>query len=219
MKLGPALRKWMPLALERQAARAYRSMFVDMAEVAKILAASIPADARVIDIGGGDGELLNILLQMRPDLHVTMVDIAGSVGKFVRPEHMGKIVFLSLTRIEEHAAVAGDHYDAALISDVMHHLPASYRPQFLKSVRSVLNPGGSIFVKDIEPGHFIATLSLWCDKYVSGDKGVELVSQEGLRQILARSIPGHRAEEIGLFERNRPNYVMKIDFAMTERSP
>jgi 2-polyprenyl-3-methyl-5-hydroxy-6-metoxy-1,4-benzoquinol methylase len=213
MSLGPAFRRLMPPAMERTMAGIYRSIFVDLSKVAGRLAASLPNDARIIDIGGGDGELLNHLLDLRPDVHVTMVDVAASVGKFVRPEHAGRVRFEPNTPIERHAAGAAGRYDAALVSDVVHHLSPAYRPQFFRALHDALVENGSIYIKDVEPGYFISWLSLVCDKYISGDRGVVLVSQQDLRDLANEHLPGHVATEIGLFERDRPNYIVQVVFA------
>lgn len=218
MKFGPAIRALLPSTFERSAARVYRSVFVDLKKVAECIAPFLPKDARLLDIGGGDGELLNALLALRPDVSVTMVDVAESVGKFVESQHMKRVQLLPGTSIESHVETLTMPYDAALVSDVVHHLPATYRPQFLGSVYRALAPGGSIFVKDIEPGYFIAGLSLFCDKYVSGDRGVMLISQEELCQLANARLPQHTATEIGLYDRDRPNYIMKLDFAARDAS-
>lgn len=214
MKIGPAVRRLMPRGFERRAAAVYRRVFVDLRKIVAVLVKALPADAHLLDVGGGDGELLNHLLAARPDLRVTMVDVAGSVGKFVEPAHGGRVRRLPCTTIETHLERLEAPYDAALVSDVMHHLPGGYRPQFLRSIRGALAPGGSIFVKDIEPGHPIAWLSLVCDRYVSGDRGVALVSLVELVALAeAELAPLAAAAEIGLHRVDAPNYLVRLDLA------
>lgn len=212
MALGPMLRKWMSPRMERRLSGVYRSVFVDLRTVAATLAPVLPDDARILDIGGGDGELLNHLFALRPDLHVTMVDIAPSVGKFVEASHGSRVELQPGTSVEQHLAMSPPPYDAVLVSDVMHHLPGGYRGDFLRAVGASLKPGGSVFVKDVEPGHPVAWLSLVCDHYVSGDRGVVLVSTEELRELAARVLPPHRMSEIGLLAKDRPNYLVRLDF-------
>ncbi|MBB6599991.1 class I SAM-dependent methyltransferase [Luteimonas sp. MC1825] len=211
MKIGPAVRRLMPAGLERKAAAAYRRVFVDLHKVAALVAGALPADAHLLDIGGGDGELLNHLLAARPDVRVTMVDIAGSVGKFVEPVHFDRVRRLPGTSIEAHLGQLDAPYDAALVSDVMHHLPVAYRAQFLRSIRDALRPSGALFVKDIEPGHPVAWLSLVCDKYVSGDRGVTLVSLAELLALAEAELAPQAAGEIGLHRVDRPNYLVRLD--------
>lgn len=216
MKIGPAIRRLMPAGFERRAAAAYRRVFVDLRKVAATVAGALPADAHLLDIGGGDGELLNHLLAARPDVRVTMVDIAGSVGKFVEPAHADRVRLLPGTSIEEHLGQMRAPYDAALVSDVMHHLPGGYRAQFLRSVRDALVPAGSIFVKDIEPGHPVAWLSLVCDRYVSGDRGVVLVSLAELAALVEAELAPQAIGEIGLHRIDPPNYLVRLDLRVPE---
>lgn len=216
MSIGPMVRRLLSPAMERKAAGFYRALFVDLGKVAQCLAAHLPGGSKLLDIGGGDGELINRLLDLRPDMTVTMVDIAKSVGKFVDARHGERVTRIPAIRIEEHIAELLHPYDAALVSDVMHHLPASYRGDFLFSVKAALGQGGSIFVKDIEPGHFISGLSLACDKYISGDRGVALISQRELRELANAQLPKHDAREIGLYAIDRPNYILSLDFGAPE---
>ena len=212
MALGPMLRKWMSPHLERRLSGIYRSVFVDLRQVAATLAPALPNGARILDIGGGDGELLNHLFALRPDLHVTMVDIAPSVGKFVEARHGARVELRSGTSVEQHLSMSPPLYDSVLISDVMHHLPGGYRGDFLRAVSASLKPGGSVFVKDVEPGHPVAWLSLICDHYVSGDHGVVLVSAAELGDLAARVLPPHQISEIGLLAKDRPNYLVRLEF-------
>lgn len=212
MALGPMLRNWMPAGMERRLSGVYRAIFVDLDKVASLAAGLVPADARILDIGGGDGELLNRLFGLRPDVRVTMVDIAPSVGKFIEPEHRGKVEFVPGTSVESYLGTSPLAYDAVLVSDVMHHLPPSYRGDFLRALHAALRPGGSILVKDIEPGHPIASLSQFCDRHVSGDRGVVLLSGDGLRRLAREALPPHRMVEAGLLAMDPPNYLFKLEF-------
>lgn len=206
------LRKWMSPRMERRLSGVYRSVFVDLRKVAATLAPVLPDRARILDIGGGDGELLNHLFALRPDVHVTMVDIAPSVGKFVEARHGASVALQPGTSVEQHLSNSPPPYDAVLVSDVMHHLPDGYRGEFLQAVSAALAPGGSVFVKDVEPGHPVAWLSLVCDHYVSGDRGVVLVSAAELGELAAQVLPPHRISEIGLLAKDRPNYLVRLDF-------
>lgn len=210
MPIGPAVRRLAGPRLERGISDIYRRVFVDLDEVAAVLARECPQGARVLDIGGGDGELLNRLLPLRPDLSIDMVDIAPVVGKFLTPATLERVRLFPGTPIESLDESAGK-YDAALISDVMHHLSAAYRPDFLSAVHRKLATDGVMFIKDIEPGHPIASLSLFCDKYVSGDKGTSLVSIEDIGQLIGL-LPIRSSQELGLLSVDPPNYMIKISF-------
>lgn len=211
MPIGPFVRHLVGPRLERGLSDLYRRVFVDLDVVADVLARECPENARILDIGGGDGELINRLLPLRPDLRIDMVDIAPVVGKFLVPEVRDRVQMFPGTPIESLPASAG-MYDAALVSDVMHHLPGSYRASFLSAVHAKLAPGAVMFIKDIEPGHPIASLSLFCDRHVSGDKGTALVSMQDIRE-LTQHLPSHSLRELGLLATNAPNYMFKLSFA------
>lgn len=210
MKIGPWVRSLLPRRVEIRAAEAYRAIFVDLEKVAGRLAAELPAGARVLDIGGGDGALLNRLFALRPDLEVSMVDVAASVGRFVDAEHEAQVQRHPGTTIEEHLCAAGQRYDAALISDVLHHIDERQREGFLRHVAAGVRAGGSVLVKDVEPGHFRSWLGWLCDRYLSGDRGVALISSAQVLALSERVAPGSVAAEVGLLAADRPNYLVSI---------
>lgn len=209
MSIGPAIRSLMPPALERAAANAYRAVFVDLDLVAARLAEALPTGASTLDIGGGDGELLNRLFALREDVRVTMVDVASSVGRFVEPQFRDRTRFIPSTTIESHLASLPEKYDAAIVVDVMHHVPPGEREEFLRAVGGALKPGSPLLVKDVEPGHFRAALGLFCDRYISGDRGVALVSSAEMI-ALAERLLGSKASEAGLLAVDRPNYLINM---------
>ncbi|RDZ27026.1 class I SAM-dependent methyltransferase [Lysobacter silvisoli] len=210
MRIGPVLRACMPARLERAAANAYRAIFVDLDRVADALAGALPADASVLDIGGGDGELLNRLFARRPDLRVTMVDVAASVGRFLRPDAAERVTRIPATTIQDHLSGLSRKYDAAIVVDVMHHVALDQREDFLRAVMDALRPSAPLLIKDVEPGHYRATLGYLADKYISGDRGVVLVASAQLAELLRRVSPDTDATEIGLLARDRPNYLMRV---------
>jgi cyclopropane fatty-acyl-phospholipid synthase-like methyltransferase len=212
MSIGRAIRSFMPPALERAAANVYRALFVDLDVVADKLAAALPRGANVLDIGGGDGELLNRLFALRDDITVTMVDVAGSVGRFVELQFRDRTRFIPSTTIESHLLTLTEKYDAAIVVDVMHHVPQGERKGFLRAVGAALKPGSPLLVKDVEPGHFRAALGLFCDKYISGDRGVVLVSSAEMI-ALAEQLLGGKAAEAGLLAIDRPNYLISMQLS------
>lgn len=210
MAIGPTIRKMVGPRMERVLSTLYRRVFVDLDAVARALSPHLPQGARILDIGGGDGELINKLFAARPDLTVDLVDIAPIVGRFVEPSISDRVRLFPNTPVES-LPMSAPRYDAALVSDVMHHLPAGYRRDFLAAVHAQLAPTAVMFIKDIEPGHPIAWLSLFCDKHVSGDKGVSLVALDEL-EALASHLPARSRGEIGLIGVDPPNYLYKLAF-------
>jgi 2-polyprenyl-3-methyl-5-hydroxy-6-metoxy-1,4-benzoquinol methylase len=210
MGIGPAIRRMLPDRLERMAADAYRRIFVDLDKVAAALCGALPVDARVLDIGGGDGELLNRIYRRRPDLRFTMVDIAPSVGRYVAPEFRAATTFHPATRIEDHVGTLRARYDATIVCDVLHHVPADMRVDFLRALSGAVSNDAPMLVKDIEPGHPVAALSYLSDVYISGDRNVKLVSRAALHALANQALSAPRIEELPLLAIDPPNYLVRI---------
>lgn len=210
MSLGSAVRQVLPTQLERWAARAYRSVFVDLDKVAECASRYLPAHAAVLDIGGGDGDLLNRLLARRPDLKITMVDVAQNIGRLLEQRFSEQVVRVGGTTVEKYISGSNRRFDGAIVSDVMHHLQEDYRSAFLSAVANALAAGAPMLVKDIEPGHAISWLSVFADKYVSGDRDVKLIGADELATLATRCIGDCIVEDSALRVVDPPNYLLVI---------
>lgn len=210
MPLGASIRRLVGARQARNLGRWYRAVFVDLAKEATALAAVIPANAHVLDVGGGDGEPLNHLLTRRHDLRITTLDLAPVVGQWIEARFDGRVVRLPRTSLGDYLASRRPDPDAILIADVVHHIPEHRRPEFLGSVRALLErvPRLRIIVKDVEPGSWRALLGFWSDRYVTGDRDVSPVSRAQLVRLLEESLGPLRHEETDLFRRDRPNYAI-----------
>lgn len=213
MAIGPWIRRALPARVEKRAADAYRRIFVDLDKVAERLASRISSGATLLDIGGGDGDLLNRLLALREDIKVDMVDIAPRVGGLLDARHEARIRRFPSMPMARHAATHAGLYEVVLLSDVMHHVPPGERAALMRSMAACLKPGGVAFIKDVEPGHPRATLGWWCDRYVSGDRGVALISMADLRALVGQTLEVVEFEEVGLLAIDRPNYLVRTVMA------
>lgn len=82
-----------------------------MSVLAQRLAPLLPENARVLDIGAGDGTIASLVLRRRPDVEVAGVDV------LVRPETRIPVTeFDGLTLPFDDGS-----FDAALLVDVVHH--------------------------------------------------------------------------------------------------
>jgi hypothetical protein len=210
MKLGPTIRRLLGARLARRAGRWYRAIYVDLAKQAAAVSAAIPRDAHLLDIGGGDGEPLNHLLALRPDLHVTTLDPAPVVGQWIETRFDDRVARLPGTNLAEYSSGDRADPDAILLSDVLHHIPVSARAAFLGSVRVIIErvPQLRIIVKDVEPGHFRALLGYWSDRYITGDADVSPISREHVVRLFQEALGPLRREDTNLFETDRPNYAI-----------
>ena len=210
MSPGRLLRTILGDRQARVAGRLYRAIFVDIAKANAAIAAELPSHARVLDVGGGDGEPLNGLLELRPDVSVTTIDVAPGVGRWIQSRHLDRVTRLESTSLETYLASSRPLPDVLLLSDVIHHVPVAARDAFLAVVAEVLRrvPHLRIIVKDVEPGHWRATLGKWSDRYVTGDRGVQLVSRNELIDAMRRASAGIRHRETALFAIDPPNYAL-----------
>ena len=165
----------------------YRRVFVDLSKIVDFLGRELPPGARLLDIGGGDGALVERLLNKRPDLNVTMCDIAPAIGSFLSDANRSKVRLFPATAFND---LPGP-YDVVTICDVMHHVPLAEREAFFSSLAQSCQEWGcrKIVFKDVEPGPFRATLSLWADWYITGDKHVVLFSRDHFAAMARRYFP------------------------------
>src|SRR5271163_3730008 len=202
MALGATIRRLLGARWARRAGRWYRAIFVDLSKEAAALAAVIPSDAHLLDIGGGDGEPLNHLLALRPDLRVTTLDPGPIVGQWIDMSFEGRVTRLPSMDLAGYLSTNGLNPDVILIADVLHHVPETARGAFLSSVRKLLErvPHLRIIVKDVEPGTWRALLGYWSDRYITGDIDVSPVSQEQVARMLEEALGPLRCEYTNLFE-------------------
>jgi hypothetical protein len=210
MRLGQTIRRILGARLARRVGRWYRAIYVDLAKEAAAVSSAIPRGAHLLDIGGGDGEPLNHLLALRPDLHITTLDPAPIVGQWVEERFDGQVARLPGTNLAEYLSEGQAFPDAILISDVLHHIPMTARAAFLGSIGVILEraPELRIIVKDVEPGHWRALLGYWSDRYITGDAHVSPISREHVVRLFQEALGPLRLEDTNLFETDRPNYAL-----------
>lgn len=197
----------------RVAGRAYRSIFVDLDIEICVLAAEMPGGAHVLDVGGGDGEPLDRLLALRPDLRVTTLDVSADVGKWIAPEHANRVERRPATTLAAYVDATQALPDVMLLADVVHHVPPAQRTSFLAPLAELWRrqPRLRLVVKDVEPGHWRARLGYWSDRYITGDRDVSPVSRVALVALVTGACGPLRWRETPLFERDRPNYALVFE--------
>jgi hypothetical protein len=210
MALGPAIRGLLGERLSRWACRWYRAIYVDLSKVAAVLAVAIPHGAHVLDVGGGDGQALNHLLALRPDLIVTTLDPAPVVGQWIEACYLDRVNRLPATGLAEYVSSGRADPDAILFADVLHHIPEADRGQLLSSVRLLLDrvPRLRVIVKDVEPGSWRALLGFWSDRYITGDRNVRPISRDKLTKLFEDALGPLHCQHTNLFRLDMPNFAI-----------
>lgn len=192
-------------------AERYRALFVDLDAVVESLPA-LPPGAEVLDVGGGDGALLDRLLAREREARATLVDLAPSVGLAIAPERRARVRLLPATRLADARAAGAPAPDLILLSDVLHHVAHEEREGLLREVRRVA--GGRPFalaVKELAPGGLRSRLGVLADRWVSGDPAVSLLRPGEVRELVGRVLPELVPRDTPLFERDAPNYCLLFE--------
>lgn len=211
MSIGQLVRrtlgnKWFP-----RVGRYYRSIFVDLNKVAKFMSKEIPENAHILDIGGGDGELLTHLMAMRHDISATMIDLSINIGNSIPAEFKNRVNLLPGTDIDKYLEMDLRKPNCIVISDVIHHIPPSDRMEFFKKLYDLIKKTKAlILIKDVEPGHFISRLGYLSDRYISGDKNASLVSKAQVISMSKNIFGNIATKETGLIIEDNPNYLLSI---------
>lgn len=210
MAIGAVIRRLLGARLARKAGRCYRAIFVDLRKEAALIASLVPAGSHILDVGGGDGEPLNYLLALRPDLRITTLDPAPVVGQWIESRFSQQVRRLPETKLATYVESHEPDPDIVLLSDVMHHVPIVARFSFLEALRSLVerSPRTQILVKDVEPGHWRAKLGYWSDRFITGDKHVSPISRDRLIELFEERLRPIQCRITGLYELDKPNYAV-----------
>ncbi|NQZ96743.1 MAG: class I SAM-dependent methyltransferase [Myxococcales bacterium] len=127
----------------------------------------------ILDIGGGNGIVIDRLLARFPNAHGVLLDDAAHMIERNQPGERKDLVCGSALDLPQ--VVGGRRFDVITIIDLLHHLVGSSREQtkqnvrrFLDSLHDVLTPDGCVLVYEltfdgwwpgIEPGDVIYALT------------------------------------------------------------
>ena len=211
VSIGALARKVLGHKLFPVIGRTYRSLFVDLEKVAQFMSNVIPEDSHILDIGGGDGEPLNYLMARRYDIRVTLIDLKVDIGNSISKEFKDRVTLLPGTSMRQFIENNLRQPDCIMISDVIHHIPLADRTGFFKDICDLMTQSKAmLLIKDVEPGYFISRLGYLSDRYISGDKNVDLMSKSELCLMLKNVLGNVTITETGLFSVNKPNYLLSV---------
>jgi 2-polyprenyl-3-methyl-5-hydroxy-6-metoxy-1,4-benzoquinol methylase len=209
MAIGPTVRKMLDSspALVGWLTDTYRGFFVDLSAVVS----AIPIEdstSTFLNIGTGDGELVNVLVSRHPHLSVTTTDISDQQGWLLKPEVREVVAIETRSPSQIASDGFGGTFDVVFMSDVMHHVPVEDRRTVMGAAWRAVAPGGKLVIKDIEDRGLKSVLSLWSDKYLTGDRHTVLINEATLTNLVREVHPSARVHSTDLIRRNFPNYLV-----------
>ncbi|MFN2427166.1 MAG: cyclopropane-fatty-acyl-phospholipid synthase family protein [Candidatus Binatia bacterium] len=208
---GEMVRRGLGDGLFARVVEFYRAVFVDLDEVAACLP-MLAEGSELLDVGGGDGALLERILRRQPGLRASLVDLHASVGLSLTGDRRERVCLLPSTRVRECASRGIPPPDAVLVADVLHHVPPAQRASFLREIREFT--GGRpplLVVKEVAPVGWRARLGLLSDRYVTGDRHVVLLTAGEVKKLVAEVFPELVPRETALMERDSPNYCILFE--------
>ncbi len=195
---------------ETPAAELYRSVFIDLEDLARTTARLAPSASRILEIGCGDGSVADRMNRLYPDAHYLGIDVGQSPGRRYTGD-AGRAQFRSMTSgqlVEERP----EPFDLILVVDVLHHVPShAARVELLQDAAALVAPGGRLLIKDWERhAGLVHTLALLADRYVSGDRTVAFMTAPELRDLLSLALPEMSIDEVTWVRPHRANALYAV---------
>jgi len=140
--------------------------------------------ARVLDIGGARGDLMQRVVARRPDVHVTIHDISEAATSWAAAE----FGFATLNGDADVLAGHAEQYDIVVLSDVLYYEP---KLKLLWSALSrLMRPGGTLIIRVPNKVALVQLGRLWLH-----------LSRSRRRRLLQDRVPFFNPEQIFLFRR------------------
>lgn len=198
MKVGRAIRTRLG-RYEAPISDFYRSRFIDLTACVEIVAEHVEPRS-ILEIGCGDGQLAQRLLERFPTATYTGIDIAPEVGHLFDGDRR-RATFRSIDS-RSFLAESPDPFGLVLLVDVLHHVPAEERDDVLRDFRALTAPGGTYVVKDWVKSRSLAHAAVWAsDRLLTGDRvsyfepgeldGLMPARNPDDRRVIATTVPPH----------------------------
>lgn len=174
--------------LEGPAAEAYRSVFINLDDLAEMVA-SLGTPARILEIGCGDGSVADRLCSVFPQATYLGIDVAPEPGRRYTGDR-SRAEFRSIVS-SELLAEGPDPFDLVVVVDVLHHVLDGDRAGLLSDAAALTSSGGVVVVKDWERDRSVAHMLCYgADRYVSGDATVRFMPADELRSLVHSELDG-----------------------------
>lgn len=127
--------------------QSYRSYICPLHEVIS----EVPEESRVLDVGCGNGLLLNLLAHLGRirdghgfDLSRPAIDIAKKVALKHLP---GRTINFEIRSVNQGIPQLG--FEVVTVVDVLHHIPDAYKQSFVADLCDAVPEGGRLIIKDM----------------------------------------------------------------------
>jgi 2-polyprenyl-6-hydroxyphenyl methylase/3-demethylubiquinone-9 3-methyltransferase len=170
---------------ERPISDAYRAIFLDIGDFVSQIQRWRPDASRILEVGCGEGALIERLRVSYPDADITGIDLTPRLGRLYGGPRE-RVRFIQCP-VEDIAAAEPGQYDLVALCDVLHHVPEAVRQSLLDAIRATLAPGGVLVFKDWErTGTLIHWLCYASDRWITGDR-VAYMTRDEMRTRLSAS--------------------------------
>lgn len=181
MHPGPVIRRLFGPS-EHAVAEAYRHIFVDLDDFARLIRTWVPQARSILEVGCGEGAMTERITRIYPTAAVTAIDITPKVGRLFRGDR-AHVTFCQ-EAVEAVASRRPASFDLVILADVIHHVPADARRSLICAIDQAMAPDGSFIFKDWvitkTPIHWLCGVS---ERYLTGDE-VSYCTMPGMEGLL-----------------------------------
>lgn len=179
---GPLIRRMFG-PCEHGVAEAYRRIYVNLDDLARLMCNWVPQAQRILEVGCGEGAMTERLVRTYPAASINAIDITPRVGRLYRGPKSA--VNFSRETVEQVARRSPASFDLVVLADVMHHVPLDARRSLMEAIDQAMAPNGSLIFKDwlvsVTPIHWLCKAS---DRFLTGDN-VSYFTKDGINTLAA----------------------------------
>ena len=171
----------------------------DAERIALWLRPAVSPGGRVLDVGGGAGQLAHLLADAL-DAHVTVLDPTPQMIEHVETDERVDAV----NGVAEHLPFADDSFDAVVVTDAFHHF--RHQSSAAREFARVVRHNGLVLVLDLDPRARLMPLVVYAERSV-GEPGAFMSPHEMCAFMAKHGIEGECVAEDGSPARSvgRPN--------------
>jgi len=146
---------------------------------------ALPMGSRVLDLGAGTGLFSYLVYQQRPDLQLTLVDIAPQMLAVARQRFAG-LPQVSFQEVDFTRQSLPGRYEAIISSLAIHHLPSPAKADLYQRCYAALEPGGFLLNADQVAGR-TPGVDAWLRRQWRATVQTSGLTPEAIAQAFART--------------------------------